>query len=72
MRVAADGVTVNSVAPSLISTEMVSGIAKSAIDRVPVGRLGRVEEVAQATLMVIANEFITGQTIPVNGGKSLI
>lgn len=72
MRVAADGVTVNSVAPSLISTEMISGIANSAIDRVPVGRLGRVEEVAQATLMVIANEFITGQTIPVNGGKSLI
>lgn len=72
MRVAGEGITVNSVAPSLIATDMASAIEESAINRVPVRRMGRVEEVAQATLMAISNDFITGQTIPVNGGKHLI
>ena len=36
--------------------------------RVPVGRFGAVDEVAQAVLMVVGNSFITGQTIAVNGG----
>jgi 3-oxoacyl-[acyl-carrier protein] reductase len=35
---------------------------------VPLGRLGRSEEVADAVLMVIGNAYMTGQTIQVNGG----
>jgi 3-oxoacyl-[acyl-carrier protein] reductase len=36
--------------------------------RIPVGRLGTAEEVAQVVLMVVANGYVTGQTIQVNGG----
>ncbi len=36
--------------------------------RVPVGRLGRPEEVAEAVLMVVGNAYMTGQTVQVNGG----
>jgi 3-oxoacyl-[acyl-carrier protein] reductase len=39
-----------------------------AFKRIPVGRLGMPEEVAQAVLMVVANAFLTGQTLGVNGG----
>jgi 3-oxoacyl-[acyl-carrier protein] reductase len=40
--------------------------------RIPIGRMGQVEEVAQATVMVIGNGFITGQTIAVNGGLAFL
>jgi 3-oxoacyl-[acyl-carrier protein] reductase len=66
-RLVKDGITVNAVAPSLIETEMVPAPAETAA-RVPLGRLGLPEEVAQAVLMVIGNAYMTGQTIPVNGG----
>jgi 3-oxoacyl-[acyl-carrier protein] reductase len=36
--------------------------------KVPLGRLGTPEEVAQAVLMVIGNPYMTGQTVQVNGG----
>ena len=36
--------------------------------KVPIGRLGTPEEVAQAVLMVLGNAYVTGQTVPVNGG----
>jgi 3-oxoacyl-[acyl-carrier protein] reductase len=66
-RLVKEGITVNAVAPSLIETEMVTAPAETAA-RVPLGRLGLPEEVAQAVLMVIGNAYMTGQTIPVNGG----
>ena len=66
-RRAADGVTVNAVAPALIDTEMAVKQA-GYVARVPVGRFGAAEEVASATLMLVDNAFITGQTIAVNGG----
>lgn len=68
-RLAQEGVTVNAVAPGPIETEM-GGLLKptGVAARIPVGRFGTPDEVAQAVLMVIANPFITGQTIPVNGG----
>jgi 3-oxoacyl-[acyl-carrier protein] reductase len=68
-RLAKDGVTVNAVAPALIDTEMT---APGAAARVPVGRLGTAEETAQAVVMVVANGYVTGQTVPVNGGLYLI
>jgi 3-oxoacyl-[acyl-carrier protein] reductase len=66
-RLVKDGITVNAVAPSLIATEMLPSAAEAAA-KVPLGRLGLPEEVAQAVLMVVGNPYMTGQTIQVNGG----
>src|SRR5580704_8410271 len=49
-RLAAEGITVNAIAPSLIDTEMVAPI-RAAAARIPVGRLGTAREVAQAVLL---------------------
>ena len=70
-RLAKDGVTVNAVAPTLIATDMIAH-REDAVRRIPMGRLGRSEEVAQAVMMVIGNAYMTGQTIAVNGGTSFI
>jgi 3-oxoacyl-[acyl-carrier protein] reductase len=67
-RLAAEGITVNAVAPSLIETDMMSGLAGERAARIPIGRLGRPEEVAATVLMVIGNAYMTGQTVQVNGG----
>ena len=68
-RLAKDGITVNAVAPGPIDTEMGELLQQTDIvARIPVGRFGSVDEVAQAVLMVVGNSFITGQTIAVNGG----
>jgi acetoacetyl-CoA reductase len=72
---AAKGITVNAIAPGYIDTDMVAGvpeqILKEIVARVPVGRLGRPEEVARAVLFLVADEagFITGSTLSVNGGQ---
>ena len=72
-RVAKDGVTVNAVAPGPTDTEMAASLKAGGVAaRIPVGRMGDAEEVAQATVMVIANGFITGQTIAVNGGIAFV
>jgi 3-oxoacyl-[acyl-carrier protein] reductase len=65
---AKEGITVNAVAPALIATEMVTSNPKARPDLIPVGRLGTVEEVAEAVVMLASNGYITGQTINVNGG----
>jgi 3-oxoacyl-[acyl-carrier protein] reductase len=61
------GVTVNTVAPALIETDMVREL-EAKPDHIPVGRFGRAEEVADAVLMLVRNGYMTGQTINVNGG----
>jgi 3-oxoacyl-[acyl-carrier protein] reductase len=66
-RLVKEGITVNSVAPSLIETEMLASQADAAA-KVPLGRLGLPEEVAQSVLMVVGNAYMTGQTVQVNGG----
>ncbi len=71
-RLVKDGVTVNAIAPSLIETDMVrSGVASSPA-RIPMGRFGTADEVAQAVLMAIGNGYMTGQTIQLNGGMSFL
>ena len=67
-RLAKEGITVNNVAPSLIDTDMIGARRAEVAARIPVGRLGTSEEVAQATLMVIGNAYMTGQTVQTNGG----
>jgi len=63
-----DGVTVNAVAPSLIATEMIKPHRRDNLGRIPVGRLGEVDEIASIVLMVVGNAYMTGQTVAANGG----
>jgi 3-oxoacyl-[acyl-carrier protein] reductase len=69
-RLVKDGITVNAVAPSLIETDMVrSGVASSPA-RIPLGRFGTSEEVAQVVLMLVDNAYMTGQTVALSGGMA--
>jgi 3-oxoacyl-[acyl-carrier protein] reductase len=68
IQLAKEGITANVIAPALIETEMVTNNPRARADIMPVGRFGTVEEVADVVLSVIANGFITGQTVNVNGG----
>lgn len=65
---AKEGITMNTVAPALIETEMVTSNLNAKPDLIPVGRFGDIEEVAQVVVMLATNGYITGQTINVNGG----
>lgn len=71
-RLAGEGITVNAVAPGPVETEMAEPLKQTdAVRRIPVGRFGTADEVAQAVLMLVGNAFITGQTIAINGGMLL-
>ena len=70
-RLVKDGITVNAVAPSLIQTDMVGAVASSA-SRIPLGRFGTPEECAQVVMMLVGNEYMTGQTVALSGGMSFL
>jgi 3-oxoacyl-[acyl-carrier protein] reductase len=63
------GVTANALAPALIDTSMLDGMADMR-DRVPVGRLGDVQDVADVVAFLASEHagFITGEVVDVNGG----
>jgi len=63
-----EGITVNAISPALIETEMVTSNLAATSARIPLGRFGSVEEVAEIALMLTRNAYMTGQTIHVNGG----
>jgi NAD(P)-dependent dehydrogenase (short-subunit alcohol dehydrogenase family) len=71
------GITVNTVAPGYIATEMVESVPEKALDRIkaqiPVGRLGRPDEIARVVHFLVADQssFITGAVWPVNGGMDM-
>jgi 3-oxoacyl-[acyl-carrier protein] reductase len=72
-RLAPDGITVNAVAPGPVDTEMAEPLkAANVAARIPLGRFAEADEVAQAVMLLVRNGYITGQTIPVNGGLSFI
>ena len=63
-----DGITVNAIAPALVETDMVSSNPKASPALIPMGHFGKVDDVASVAVMLATNEYITGQTISVNGG----
>ncbi len=74
---AGKGITVNAIAPGYIDTEMVSAVPGHVLDkivaRIPVGRLGKAEEIARGVVFLVADEagFITGSTLSINGGQHM-
>ncbi|MFY9114548.1 MAG: 3-oxoacyl-[acyl-carrier-protein] reductase [Dethiobacteria bacterium] len=70
------GITVNAVAPGFIETEMTAQLSdkikEDSLKRIPLGRIGRPEDVAEAVLFFAAEaNYITGQVLPVDGGLVL-
>ena len=65
---AREGITANAIAPALIATEMVTSNPKASPDLIPMGHFGSVEDVAAIAVMLAMNDYMTGQTIFVNGG----
>ena len=65
-------ITVNAIAPGPIETEMIANLPQDVkmkiLKRVPMGRFGKPEEVAEAVLFLIKCDFVTGEVIDVNGG----
>ena len=68
------GITVNAIAPGFIETDMTNVLPNDQkeflVSQIPMGRLGTVDEVAQAVLFLAGDSgsYITGQTLHVNGG----
>ena len=63
-----DGITVNAIAPALIETDMVTSNPNANPNLIPMGHFGSVEDVAAVAIMLALNDYMTGQTISVNGG----
>jgi len=66
------GITVNAIAPGFIETDMLRVLSPEIrtrlLKQIPLGRFGKPEEVAQAAILLIENDYITGSVINVNGG----
>ncbi len=78
LEVAKKGVTVNTISPGYIGTKMVTAIPKEILEtkilpQIPVGRLGRPEEVAGLIIYLASEEaaFVTGANIAINGGQHM-
>ncbi|MCL5271664.1 MAG: 3-oxoacyl-ACP reductase FabG [bacterium] len=66
---AGEGITVNTIAPGPVDTDMMAGLPEMRPEMLPVGRFGTVDEIADVAVMLARNGYITGQTINVNGGR---
>jgi acetoacetyl-CoA reductase len=78
LEVARKGVTVNTISPGYIGTKMVMAIPKDVLDtkiipQIPMGRLGKPEEVAGLVAYLASDEaaFVTGANIAINGGQHM-
>ncbi|MBI5162303.1 MAG: acetoacetyl-CoA reductase [Magnetospirillum sp.] len=74
---AAKNITVNAIAPGYVDTDMVRAVPPAVLEKIiakiPVGRLGRAEDIARCVMFLIADDadFITGSTVSVNGGQHM-
>jgi 3-oxoacyl-[acyl-carrier protein] reductase len=66
------GIRVGAIAPGFCETRLVTGMKPAALDRmkaaIPLGRLGRPEEIAHSALYVFENDYFTGRVLEVDGG----
>ncbi len=67
-RVAADGVTVNVLAPGFIATAMLPGDPQQLSEATPTGRVGRPEEAADLALAILRNGYVNSQVFSIDGG----
>ena len=71
------GITVNAIAPGYIDTDMVAAVPADVlakiVARIPVGRLGKADEIARGVLFLVADDagFVTGSTMSINGGQHM-
>ena len=73
IELAKKGITVNAIAPGFIETEMIAAMPDEVrariLERIPMGRFGHPEEIAQAVaFLVTSGDYITGQVITIDGG----
>lgn len=74
---AAKGITVNAIAPGYVDTDMVRAVPEEVLTKIirtiPVGRLGRPEDIANSVAFLVDDEsgFITGSTLSINGGQHM-
>ncbi|SJZ90754.1 3-oxoacyl-[acyl-carrier-protein] reductase [Enhydrobacter aerosaccus] len=74
---ASKGITVNAIAPGYTDTDMVSAVPPNVLEKIiakiPVGRLGKADEIARGVLFLVADDagFITGSTLSINGGQHM-
>ncbi len=72
------GITVNTIAPGYVDTDMVRAVPEDVLQKIistiPVGRLGKPEDISRAVLFLIDDDadFITGTTVSVNGGQYML
>lgn len=66
------GIRVNCIAPGVINTDMVQVLGRETLDmladEIPLRKLGRPEDIAEAMLFLAKSEYTTGQVISVDGG----
>ena len=74
---AAQGITVNAIAPGYVDTDMVRAVPANVLEkivaRIPVGRLGTAHDIARGVLFLVADDadFVTGSTLSINGGQHM-
>ncbi|MDE0256661.1 MAG: acetoacetyl-CoA reductase [Rhodospirillaceae bacterium] len=74
---AAQGITVNAIAPGYVDTDMVRAVPQKVLERIiqriPVGRLGNAKDIARGVVFLTGEDadFITGSTLSINGGQHM-
>jgi 3-oxoacyl-[acyl-carrier protein] reductase len=65
---AKEGITANAIAPALLETDMVTSNPNASPAKIPLGYFGNPDEAGRAAVLLAESDYITGQTINVNGG----
>ena len=74
---AAQGITVNAIAPGYVDTDMVRAVPERVleriVERIPMGRLGTAHDIARGVVFLTSDDadFITGSTLSINGGQHM-
>ncbi len=69
---AAKGVRCNAIAPGFIATDMTENLPRDAlVQTIPLGRMGEVEDVAEAAAYLICAKYVTGEVLRVDGGIAM-